>query len=208
MARQLSLGQLTLLVGGALLLGLFLLVLIYVLHKTLKRQRIQTSARSTMPRPKDETAFMMATVQGVMAKMREQENRLTELLREAEQRAEVSTRRLESLARDMSAALMVFDREGYLTLSNPAARGLLGIDTWSRRRYTEILGPEAPLVVRIRECLAAGRGCKREIIEHRTGRGETRRLELTLSACFTPSGEVESAVCLLNNLPKALGDRS
>jgi PAS domain-containing protein len=45
--------------------------------------------------------------------------------------------------------VMVFDRQGFVTHANPAVRTLLGIDTWSRRRYAEIFGPQSAIAAGI-----------------------------------------------------------
>jgi PAS domain-containing protein len=203
MTRHLSLSQLTLLVVGIFLIGGLLILLIYVLHKAFQRQREAGDSKRASPRSPDEAAFAMATMQSVIAGLRSREKELRELLHDAEQRAEPRARTLESIVREMPMGLMVFNREGFLTLSNPAVRALLGIDTWSRRRYTEILGTESQLTAWIRECLETGKTCKREGLEYVTPRGETRTLGVFLSPCHGRDGQVESAVCLLTNLEDA-----
>lgn len=200
MTRHLCLSQLTILVGGVILIAGLLILLFYVLHKAFQRQRNTSGLKPPSPRPADEAAFAMATVQSVIAGLKAREKELTKQLRDAEQRADAAARALESVMREVPMGLMVFNREGFLTQSNPAVRALLGIDTWSRRRYTEILGPESPLALYIRECLEMGKSCKREAVEHVTPIGRTRILEMSLWPCYDRGGQVEGAVCLLTDL--------
>ena len=200
MTRHLSLSQLTLLVVGIFLIGSLLILLIYVLHKAFQRQREAGNSKRASPRPPDEAAFAVATMQSVIAGLRAREKELREMLHDAEQRAEASARTLEGVVREMPLGLMVFNREGFLTLSNAAMRALLGIDTWSRRRYTEILGTESQLTAWIRECLETGKTYTREGLECTTPHGETRTLGVFLSPCHGKDGQVESAVCLVASL--------
>ena len=203
MTRHLSLNQLTLLVVGFLLLGGLLALLIYAVHKLFQRHRDESGLQLSPGRPADDTAFALATMQSVITGLRARERELKELLHDAEQRAETSAQLLESVAREIPVALLVIDRGGFLTLSNPTVRTLLGIDTWSRRRYPEILGPESQLADCIRACLETGKRCEHEAIEYVTPRGETRALEVSLAPVCTQSGQVEGAVCLFTNLEKA-----
>jgi PAS domain-containing protein len=199
MTRHLSVSQLTLLVVGIFLIGGLLILLIYVLHKAFQRQREAGGSKRNSSRPPDEAAFAMATMQSVIAGLRAREKELREQLHDAEQRAEAGARTLESVIRDLPLGLMIFNRDGFIALSNSAVRALLGIDTWSRRRYTEILGAESQLTAWIRECLETGR-TQRESLEYVTPRGETRNLGVFLSPCRGRDGQVESAVCVVTNL--------
>jgi PAS domain-containing protein len=204
MARHLSVNQLTLLVVGFLLLGGLLVLLVYAVHKLFQRQREPSGLKPTPGRPVDDTAFALATMQSVITGLRAREKELKELLHDAEHRAQTSAQLLESVAREIPVALLVVDRAGFLTLSNPAVRALLGIDTWSRRRYLEILGPESQLAGSIRACLGTGKRSEREAIQYVSPRGETRALEVSLYPVCSQTGQVESAVCLLANLEARL----
>jgi len=206
MSQRLSLTQLTLLVGGILLLGVLFVFLIYFVHKLFQRQ--QAHLKPARPRSQDEAAAQMGMLQAVIAGMKQQEKRLEELLRDAELRAEASARALEAIGRELPVGLMMFNREGFLTLSNPAARALLGIDTWSRRRYPEILGPESLLASHIQDCLETGKTCKGEVVEYRTVRGETRTLEISLTPCYARGGRLEGALCLLTERAEDRGHNS
>lgn len=200
MIRHLSLNQLMLLVVGFLLLAGLLILLLYAVHRLFGRHREQSGSKLSPARPADDAAFALATMQSVIAGLKARERELQARLHGAEQCAEASARLLESMAREIPVGLMIVDREGFLTLSNPAGRALLGINTWSRRRYHEILGPESQLAGCIRECLETRKRYERESLAYVTPHGETRALEMSLTPVCSQSGQVEGAVCLLTNL--------
>jgi PAS domain S-box-containing protein len=200
MSHPLPLSQITLLVGGAVVLGGLLVFMVYLVHKTLKDQRKQDEFVPKSPRPQDEANFATATLQGVITRMKEQGKELVELRQAAERRARESARLSENVLREMPNALMVFNREGFITTANPAVRKLLGVDTWARRRYPEILGHESPLTRRLEECLESGKTVGHETLAYPTPAGETRVLGVSLSPLHSANGEVEGAICLLTDL--------
>jgi PAS domain-containing protein len=206
MTRDFSLSQLTILVGGTIVLGGLLILLIYVLHKAFQRQRSgEADLKPASPRAANEAAFALATVQSVIAGLKAREKELTKQLQEAEQRAEAAARTLESVGREIPLGLMLFSRDGFLTLSNPAAHALLGIDTWSRRRYPELLQPESPLTQYIRECLETGKSQKHQRVEHVTPEAQTRILEVCLSPWHDRKGQVAGVICLLAEVGASQG---
>ncbi len=186
-----------LLVGGTLLVGMLVVVLIYAVYRMLRGTREGMDMKPTAPHPQDESAFMVAALQGVISRMKAEENKLREMLRESEQCARANARVLENIVRELPLGVMAFNREGFLTLSNPAVRTLLGIDTWSRRRYPEILGAESTLTECIRECLEAGKDCKGRAVEYRMPAGDLRTLEVSLSLLFSGGGQIDGALCIL-----------
>jgi PAS domain S-box-containing protein len=200
MSHPLPLSQLSLLVGGAVVLGGLLVFMVYLVHKSFKEQREEREFKPQAVRLPDENTFATAALQGVIATMKAQEKELVELRQAAERRARESIRLSENVLREMPNALLVFNREGFLTTSNPAVRKLLRVDTWARRRYPEILGQDSALAARIRECLETGRTVPQETTDYRTSAGQALTLGLSLSPLHAPNGEVEGAVCLLTDL--------
>lgn len=206
MTRDFSLSQLTIVVGGTIVLGGLLILLIYVLHKAFQRQRSgEADLKPASPRAANEAAFALATVQSVIAGLKAREKELTKQLQEAEQHAEAAARTLESVGREIPLGLMLFSRDGFLTLSNPAAHALLGIDTWSRRRYPELLQPESPLTQYIRECLETGKSQKHQRVEYVTPEAQTRILEVCLSPWHDRKGQVAGVICLLAEVGASQG---
>ncbi|HEV2350217.1 MAG TPA: ATP-binding protein [Terriglobia bacterium] len=195
-----SKARITLLAGTFLVVMAAVVVAVFFVHKLFQEQRQETDLAPKSPRIENEASFAMAAMQGVIARMKEQEKELTELRRAAEQRAKESARISENIIREMPSGLMVFNREGFITAANPAVRIMLGVDTWSRRRYPEILGPQSSLAAHIRECLATGKTTTRETIEYLTPRGDVRLLGMSLSSFHGAGGELDGAVCLLSDL--------
>lgn len=199
MKPQLSPGQLVLLVGGTLLVGILLAVLIYAAYKMLRREKKEEEWKPARPRGQDDAAFMVGAMQGIITRLKTQEKALTEHLRQAEQRAEASEQKLGMILREMPLGVLMFNREGFLVLANPAARVMLEIDTWSRRRYPEILGPESALAGRIGECLETGKACKEEGLEYRTASGNAKALDVSLTPYSGSNGQREGVLCLLDD---------
>lgn len=195
-----NLSQLTLIVGGAVVIGGLLLALVVLVHKTFKEGRKSEAFVAKSPRADDEASFAMAAMQGVIAKMKEQEKELVELRQDAERRARESTRLSENVLREMPNGLLVFSREGFLTTANPAVRKLLGVDTWARRRYPEILGEGSSLANHIQDCLETARVVAQETVEYETADGRKLALGISLSPLRAPGGEVEGAICLVTDL--------
>ena len=118
---------------------------------------------------------------------------------DAERRARESARLSENVLREMPNGLLVFNREGFLTTANPAVRKLLGVDTWARRRYPEILGPGSSLANHVQECLDTARVVAQETVEYETAAGRKLTLGISLSPLRSPSGDVEGAICLVTD---------
>lgn len=192
--------QLTLLVGGAVVMGGLLVFIVYLIHKSFKERREEREFSAKAARLPDENTFATAALQGVITTMKEQEKKLVELRQDAERRARESARLSENVLREMPNALLVFNREGFLTTANPAVRKLLSVDTWARRRYPEILGPDSVLAARVGECLETGRTVPQETIAHTTSSGRALTLGVSLSPLHAADRELEGAICLITDL--------
>ncbi len=195
MRLHLTFGQLTILVGTAVAVAALLVLVIYALHKALRRSA-QGEAAARTPRTSDTSAFALAAMQGVIATLKQEQRQLENARHEAEQDAEKNTRLLEALAGAMDEALVIFTREGFIRLINPQARAILGADTWSRRRYSEILPPESALADLIRACLEDGKASTSERIELPLRNGERRVLLVSVRPVQVRGGNVEGALCL------------
>lgn len=181
-------------------MGGLLIFMAYIIHKMFKDRREAGDLTPKSPRSQDDATFAMAAMQGVIARLKQQETELVELRRAAEKRARESAQISENIIREMPNGLLVFNREGFITTVNPAARALLGVDTWSRRRYPEILGRGSALTRYLEECLETGKGVAQEMLEHTTESGQTRVLGVSLSPLHGANGEVEGAICLFTDL--------
>ena len=188
----------------AALVGLFVLIVVglFFLRRVLRRNRdIQrVENEPTAPRSENPSAFMAASMQGVIQKLREQEKELERLHREEKERAAQSERLSEEVTRNMPAGLLVVNATGIISSSNPAAEQALGIRGLGFRRYSEALNEESELTSLIARCLAEGVIFRREQVEHVTPGGEHRRLGVTISPIRRRSEKISGAICLLTDL--------
>jgi len=197
MTRHLTASQLTLVLGIAVAVGAVLILIIYLLHKTIRRQLRGEKWRPRTPRAENSEAFMLAGLQALIASLREEQKKTSDLLRASELRSEESAARVDLIAREIEEGLLLFDRQGFIGLANPAVRTLLSIDTWSRRRFQEVLGPGSELARRIATCLADGGVTRREEVDYRTPRGNDLRLVVTIVPLMGRGGEISGALCLI-----------
>ena len=195
--RHLTVSQLTLVIGIAVAVGAVLILIVYTLHKAFRRQLQGEEWKPRTPRAEDSEAFMLAGLQALIASLREEQKKISELLRSSELRADECARRIELITREIEEGLLLFDREGYISLANSLARTLLSIDVWSRRRYQEVLGPDSELAQRIANCLAEGSVTRHEAVQYQTPRGDDLRLTVTIAPLLARGGEISGALCLI-----------
>ena len=181
----------------ALLLGLWI-----VFRAMRSRGAAGISAEEDAPRPAagGDAAFASASVQAVIARLRQEEKELQRLHREVKDRAAETERLTEAVTRQMPTGLLLVNATGMINLSNPAAEQTLGVGALQYRRYSDVLGPESKFTRLLESCLREGRTYQREEIEHRTGQGEVRHLGLTISPVSRDTPKVAGALCLLTDL--------
>src|SRR5467141_4272201 len=141
------------------------------------KQEFATSA----PRTQNPSAFMAASMQGVIQKLRDQEKELERLHRIEKERAAHTERLSEEVTRNMPAGLLVVNATGIISSANPAAEQVLGIRGLGFRRYSEALGEASELTRLVAECLTDGKIFRREQVEHSAPSGERRHLGVTIS---------------------------
>src|SRR5229473_3169555 len=191
-------------IAGGLGIG-FLVVtglVVYLMRKFFQSTREQQKEefKTSGPRTENPSAFMAASMQGVIQQLREQEKELERLHRTERERAEQTERLSEEVTRNMPAGLVVVNATGIISSSNPAAEQVLGIRGLGFRRYSEALGTNSDLTKLIGECLEAGKIFRREEVEHITPAGDTRRLGVTISPIRRGEGKISGAICLLTDL--------
>ena len=152
------------------------------------------------PRTQNPSAFMAASMQGVIQKLREQEKELERLHRIEKERAAHTERLSEEVTRNMPAGLLVVNATGIISSANPAAEQALGIRGLGFRRYSEALGETSELTRFVAECLAQGNIFRREQVEHVTPAGECRHLGVTISPIRRGNEKINGAICLLSDL--------
>ena len=161
------------LAGGLLVLLLVLLLFAIVVRKFLRRGDASPESQFTapIPDPDNASAFMAASMQGVIEKLRTQEKELARLHLVAQERAQESERLTEEVTRNMPTGLLLVNATGAISSTNPAAEEALGIRTLRYRSYKEILGADTALTHMLTACLREGRTFHRGEVEHVTSEG-------------------------------------
>jgi PAS domain S-box-containing protein len=185
---------------GLIFLGV-LIVTIVLLRRMMAGSASNNSAdKDPVPRAANEPAFMTASMQAVIQKLREQEKELERLHKIERERAENNARFSEEVTRNMPAGLLVIGANGLITSSNPAAEQALGIKTLAFRRYSEALGESSKLSSLIEQCLNDGSIFRREQAAHTAPDGAQRELGVTISPIRRGQEKATGAICLLSDL--------
>jgi len=182
-------------IGGSFLFSL-------ALRRFLRRGEQQPSddLGTLKPAGENPSAFMAASMQAVIQKLREQEKELESLHRREKERAQQTERLSEAVTRNMPAGLLLVNATGLITSVNPAAENALGVRTLAYRRYTEALGPDSALSRLLTSCMGEARTFRREEVEYTTPGGELRQLGVTISPILHGPRKVSGAICLLSDL--------
>ena len=177
-------------------------LVVYLMRKFFQSTREQHNEefKTSGPRTENPSAFMAASMQGVIQQLREQEKELERLHRIEKERAEQTERLSEEVTRNMPAGLLVVNATGIISSSNPAAEQVLGIRGLAFRLYSEALGASPEMTKLIAECLSTGKIFRREEVEHIPPAGDTRRLGVTISPIRRGEGNISGAICLLTDL--------
>jgi PAS domain S-box-containing protein len=139
------------------------------------------------------SAFMAASMQGVIEKLRAQEKELARLHLLAQERAQESERLTEEVTRNMPTGLLLVSATGAISSTNPAAEDALGLRPLRYRSYKEILGEDSELSQMLSACLREGQTFHRNEIEHLTPQGEVRKLGVTISPIYRTAGKAVRA---------------
>src|SRR5436309_806083 len=185
-------------VGFLLVTGL----VVFLMRKSfqIRREGQREELAASAPRTANPSAFMTASMQGVIQQLREQEKELERLHKIEKERAEQTERLSEEVTRNMPAGLVVVNATGIISSSNPAAEQALGIRGLGFRRYSEALGQNSALTQLVAECLETGRIFRREEVEYVPPAGDTRHLGVTISPIRRSEGKISGVICLLTDL--------
>ncbi len=217
-----STGGVVYLVGSLVILIVGIGALAIIMRKFLRGGGSQSAEDRVDPGPGTEnaSAFMAASMHGVIEKLRLQEKELARLHLLAQERAQESERLTEEVTRNMPTGLLLVAATGSITTANPAAEQALGQHPLRYRSYKEILGADSDLTQMLTACLRDGKTIQRGEVEHLTRDGEVRRLGVTISPIYRSSrntgaratsstlGDTESApemkangaLCLMSDL--------
>ena len=178
-----------------------------------QRRVAKEPAESFRVNAENPSAFMTASMQGVIERLREQEQELARLHQLEKERAQETERLSEAVTRNMPAGLLLVNATGTISSANPAAEKALGIRGLQYRRYTEILGADSPLTQMFTACLRDGQTFQRDEVPHVTAAGELRKLGVTISPIYRPvrntivagptappEPKLTGALCLMSDL--------
>lgn len=194
--KHLTFTQVSLLVGFVIGLGLLLVLLAYAFRRSRKEMIEGGSFREKPPRVENESAFMAATVQGVIADLKRQLSAAQQQLKEVQRESEGRKLTLDCILRESPLGIVIFDSEGFVQNGTARARQLLQTDFWSRRKYTEVLGADSELAVIIKGALEG-----RSIVQRSAVAGTGAANRLTASAVpITSAGAVRLGVVLMIDL--------
>jgi PAS domain S-box-containing protein len=185
---------------GIIFLGILIVTVVLLRRMMGGSASEQSVAKHPIPRSDNEPAFMTASMQAVIQKLREQEKELERLHKIERDRAESTARFSEEVTRNMPAGLLVIGANGLITSANPAAEQALGIQTLSFRRYSEALGAASKLSALIEQCLNEGLVFRREQAAHAAPDGTHRELGVTISPIRRGQERATGAICLLSDL--------
>src|SRR5947209_7096219 len=190
-------------IGAGSAAGLFaigLIVLFFIRRYFQNARNAHKVEAPQTPVTQNPSAFMAASMQGVIQKLRDQEKELERLHRIEKERAAHTERLSEEVTRNMPAGLLVVNATGIISSANPAAEQVLGIRGLGFRRYSEALGEASALTRLVAECLSDGTIFRREEVEHATPSGERRHLGVTISPIRKGQEKINGAICLLSDL--------
>jgi two-component system, NtrC family, nitrogen regulation sensor histidine kinase GlnL len=197
-----SVNSLWVLSGALLIVLLGAAVAVLLMARRYFRGGAQSSGDSGSEKPRSDNpaAFMTASMQAVIKKLKEQEKELEILHRAERERAQQTERLSEAVTRNMPAGLLLVNSSGLITSANPAAEAALGVKSLAYRRYSEVLGAGSRLTELVAGCLEHGRTFRREEVEYLTPSSELRQLGVTISPIQNATNEITGAICLLSDL--------
>lgn len=199
-----------------LLVGALILLIVMVRKFTRMESAVRDQWQERAGEREDASAFLAASMQGVIEKLRAQEKELARLHVLAQERAQESERMTEEVTRNMPTGLLLVNATGAISSTNPAAEDALGLRPMRYRSYKEILGEDSGLAQMLTACLRDGKTFQRGEVEHLTAEGEVRRLGVTISPIYRhermtvrrnvsdpprkPEKKVSGALCLMSDL--------
>lgn len=196
------LGLLTL-IAGMLVAGL---VLVRFFFRKAAKEIDAGPDLEAKPASNQESAFVVATFQQVIQKMKDQEKELERLHKMERQRGDESQQLTAAILKYLPTGVVIVNPRGQIIECNPAAQLMLGHQVLLGRHYREILWPdyrsghEAPdAMVGLESCLREGKPAARLKVEYRAPgpEGPTRRIEMNVSPVPAPEGAMGGAICLL-----------
>ena len=173
-----------------------LLLALYLLHKWMRQTLKPDDLQPGRVRVDDETAFPIAAMQAVIMQLKAAEKATLEKLTRAEQRADQNARQTELIAREIDQAMVIFEGTGFMAHASARVRDLLGIDTWSHRRYTEVFEGFPKLVEMVEGCRSAGAEFRNATVEFQNRDDTPKEIVVSVLPVRDRAGATEAVVCL------------
>ncbi len=203
------------LLAALTLIGLFTFAFGWFLIRRMRRTLTDEPSDSA-PRRNAEPGpeFAAATVQAVIARLKEQEKELERLRKAEASRAQTSETISAAVLSNLSSGVLLFGPTLLVRQANEAARSILGYasptglharDVFQRagavRTDPSGSGPApASLADAVELCLRSGTSLRRMETDYTTPSGERRMLGITLSPVRGAGGEALGAACLVSDL--------
>ena len=164
------------------------------------------------------SAFMAASMQGVIEKLRAQEKELARLHLLAQERAQESERLTEEVTRNMPTACCSSTRPARSAPRIPRRKKLSATSPVRYRSYKEILGADSDLARMLTACLREGKTFQRGEVEHTDsrrrgaphrrhnladlsrGRANSARSSRAKALSTAQEMKVSGALCLMSDL--------
>jgi signal transduction histidine kinase len=179
------------------------------------RKEILEESRISEQRPaaQGDIAFSLAAYNGVIQKLKEQENELQRLRQSERGRAATSESVSEAVLSNLASGVLLFANNGMVRQANPSARAILGFGVLFGMHARDIfrrvsavrregMGEATPdaLVEAIDQCLRHGLPFRRIEADYQTPAGDRRVLGITVSPVRGTQGEALGAACLISDL--------
>ncbi len=177
----------------------------------IRRLRKEMVEKRSVPAPRVDNApaFAVATLHGVIQQLKDKEQELQRLRREAHERASISEILSAAVLTNLDTGVVVVNRAGLGQSANPAARAILGYSTVCGmhprdlfRGVTALRGSDqqaapgsiAEAFERTLRDAAVFRGLE---AAYATPAGDQRRFAITIAPALDSGGECYGAVCLV-----------
>jgi PAS domain S-box-containing protein len=146
--------------------------------------------------------FMMATFQGVIQRLKEQERELERLHRLERERADFNQKVSENITRSMPTGLITVNGNGIITSSNPAAKEIIQLQPLKNLHYKQILAARSylDLTGMIENCLQTGTRYHRAEIEVTLDNLKSKTLGVSVSPIEGDQRAISGVVCLMSDL--------
>jgi len=204
-----------LLLAALTIIGLFAFAGGWMLIRRMRRTLAEEpKAGSLHGSPEPGPEFAAATVQAVIARLKEQEKELERLRKAEHSRAQTSENISAAVLSNLASGVLLFGPALLVRQANEAARGILGYASPTGLHAREVFQgasrlrsdpsdsrpSPANLSEAVEFCLRSGASLRRLESDYTTPTGEKRVLGITLSPVRGAAGEALGAACLVSDL--------